>query len=129
MVTVGKFYDFIEIQLAQAKLASHDIESFIADEYVAQMDFLLINAMGGIRLQVAQEDFTQATQLIEEFRDSLKVEEQACSCGSKNIAKTKMSFWTIVLYFFNILLPIPSRRKVCLDCGNELSPPTEKETA
>lgn len=53
-----------EMLLIQTLLDSNNIQNFAQDEITIQVDNFLSNAMGGIRLFVAQEDYKNAHTLL-----------------------------------------------------------------
>lgn len=56
LVTIQHFRDIPEALLAKGKLESAGIECLLADGNLVRMDWLLSNAIGGIRLQVQKQD-------------------------------------------------------------------------
>ena len=72
LVTVQTFSRVIDARLAQARLEGAGIRTFLLDESVASIDPFLINAIGGVKLQVAIEDEQAARDLLREpLGDSL----------------------------------------------------------
>ncbi|MEG1556303.1 MAG: DUF2007 domain-containing protein [Bacteroidales bacterium] len=64
LVSVASFPTPYEAHIAQAKLQEHGIESSITDEISVQ---IYANAIGGIRVQVKEEDFAEAKKIIEKL--------------------------------------------------------------
>ncbi len=52
------------IYLAKAKLESEGIESFIKDEFTTQVHNFYANAIGGVKLQVYENDVHSATMIL-----------------------------------------------------------------
>lgn len=73
LVTVASCILPAEAHALRIKLQENDIRVFLADEFTVTMDWLLSNAIGGIKVQVAESDWKRACDVlaIEE-----KVEEQ-----------------------------------------------------
>jgi hypothetical protein len=65
-VTVARFRDLSEALLAKAMLESAGIECFLADQDLVRMDWLYSNAIGGMRLQVKEEDADAATEILKQ---------------------------------------------------------------
>lgn len=65
MVTVATFTKPEDAHLFSMNLESAGIESFIQDENFVQMDMLLSNAIGGVRVQVAEEDVPATREYLE----------------------------------------------------------------
>ncbi|MDR1415610.1 MAG: DUF2007 domain-containing protein [Odoribacteraceae bacterium] len=55
-----------ELVILQGRLESEGIYCFIRDELTAQLNPFVSDAIGGAKLQVRQEDFERAFQLLEE---------------------------------------------------------------
>jgi hypothetical protein len=66
LVTLEHFRDVPQALLAKGKLEWAGIECWLADGNLVRMDWLLSNAIGGIRLQVRQPDFESARALLDE---------------------------------------------------------------
>jgi hypothetical protein len=64
LVTVETFSRVIDARLAQARLEGAGIRTFLADESVASIDPFLINAIGGVKLQVELTDEAAAREIL-----------------------------------------------------------------
>lgn len=129
LVTVALFRDLSEAVLARGMLQSAGIECFLADENLIRLDWFYSNAIGGMRLQVREEDAEAAEQILnvsapqdfifDDQQDSF--EQPRCpKCGSLDIrfegvdqATSYTSAW--------IGFPIPFRRDTwrCTVCEHE----------
>jgi len=130
LVTLAHFRDIPEALLAKGKIESAGIPCVLADGNLVRMDWLLSNAIGGLRLQVHRQDADSARALLEEpippaFSEEEVGEDYAqprCPrCFSLDIAfETIDRFWTFGLW---LLLQFPVRvRKEnwkCYTCGAE----------
>ncbi len=75
MIVVARFSFPHEAHIAKASLDSAGIESHIADEHTVNTQWLYSNAMGGVRLMVAESDVEEAIQLLSgDFSESLENE-------------------------------------------------------
>ncbi|RZJ44556.1 MAG: DUF2007 domain-containing protein [Chryseobacterium sp.] len=124
-----KFYETaLEANRDKQILAENDIQSFIANEQTIQSDWLLSQALGGIQLQVFENDFENAEKILTDYHEnnkfSLEVEHTIedpkfdflCpKCGSNHIYRDDSS-----TSFFGISL-ISSHKFVCYHCENEFS--------
>lgn len=61
LVTIATYADPIEANLAKIKLASDDIDCFLAGEHAAS---IYTGALGGIKLQVKQSDVAKAIEIL-----------------------------------------------------------------
>jgi hypothetical protein len=64
-ITVATFSLPQQAQIARLRLESEDIDCFLIDENLVATDWLLANAVGGIKLQVREEDAAQARQILD----------------------------------------------------------------
>jgi len=124
-----KFYETaLEANRDKQILAENDIQSFIANEQTIQSDWLLSQALGGIQLQVFENDFENAEKILTDYHEnnkfSLEVEHTVenpkfdftCpKCGSNHIYRDDSS-----TSFFGISL-ISSHKFVCYYCENEFT--------
>ncbi|MEY8759874.1 putative signal transducing protein [Chryseobacterium tongliaoense] len=124
-----KFYETaLEANRDKQILAESDIQSFIANEQLIQSDWLLSQAVGGIQLQVFEEDVEKAQQVLQDYQDnekySLEVEHTienpkfdfVCpKCGSNHIYRDDSA-----TSFFGVSL-LTSHKFVCYYCENEFT--------
>jgi predicted RNA-binding Zn-ribbon protein involved in translation (DUF1610 family) len=124
-----KFYETaLEANRDKQILAEKDIQSFIANELLIQSDWLLSQAVGGIQLQVFENDLEKAKQTLEDYKEnekySLEVEHTikdpkfdfVCpKCGSNHIYRDDSA-----TSFFGVSL-LTSHKFVCYYCENEFT--------
>jgi hypothetical protein len=131
LVTVATYRDLSEGIVARAALESADIPCLLKDENMIRMDWGYSNFLGGLRLQVPEQDVARATEILStprpasiDFAEQPHFEQPTCpKCGSDDIDLKKPSRANLpFLYFFGI--PIPTRSKHpgkevwhCLTCG------------
>lgn len=122
-----KFYETaLQANRDKQILAEKGINSFIANEQLIQSDWLLSQAVGGIQLQVFEEDLEKAHRVLEEYKEndafSLEVEHTIADpefdfvcpkCGSNHIYRDDSA-----TSFFGISI-LTSHKFVCYYCGNE----------
>jgi len=108
-----------EADLIKSRLELHGIAAFIPDEGMATANPLLGNAIGGIRVQVSDDDFAQAREIIGEVDQPVEKGDLICpSCGSDD---TEHGQWSKRAFFMGILLlGIPflwlERENSCRNC-------------
>jgi len=56
LITIARFTYPYEAQIAWSKLDALGVSAYIADEHTINMQWLYSNALGGVRLQVREED-------------------------------------------------------------------------
>ncbi|HEX7870478.1 MAG TPA: DUF2007 domain-containing protein, partial [Chryseobacterium sp.] len=68
-----KFYETaLEANRDKQILAENGINSFIANEQLIQSDWLLSQAVGGIQLQVFENDFDNAEKILTDYQENEK---------------------------------------------------------
>lgn len=70
-VTIRRYSLPFEAHLDRSRLESEGIGAFVADEHTVNMQWMLSNAIGGVRLQVQEDDLYRARQILEEDRSGL----------------------------------------------------------
>jgi hypothetical protein len=70
MITVATLGSLSEAYLLKSMLESSEIPSFIPDENTAQADWTLINAMGGIRVQVPDDFQEEAKRVLADYNSN-----------------------------------------------------------
>ena len=130
LVTLQHFRDIPTALLAKGKLESAGIHCVLADGNLVRMDWLLSNAIGGIRLQVDQREFEAARTVLNEpippeFSDEELgepfVQPRCPRCYSLDIGFEKINrFWTYGLWLL-LSFPLPIRKDnwKCYTCGVE----------
>ena len=130
LVTLQHFRDIPEALLAKGKLESAGIECLLADGNLVRMDWLLSNAIGGVRLQVHRQDLESARAVLDEPIPPEFGEEEVgepysqprCPrCCSLDIGFEKIDrFWTYGLWLLlSFPIPIPKNNWKCYTCGIE----------
>jgi predicted RNA-binding Zn-ribbon protein involved in translation (DUF1610 family) len=138
LITIARFRDLAEAELARGKLEAEGIPAFLADQCLVGLDWNYSNAVGGVRLQVPKE-------YAEEARDILKADNSAAlseletsthfsqkescpSCGSTTLRQTKLSRKSGAI---SLLLSLPiffwGTRIVCQRCGHSWIPESNYE--
>jgi hypothetical protein len=82
--TVATFHDLTQAQAARAALEGEGVSSQLLDETTGSMDWGLISAMGGLRLQVPKDQVPHARKILDNLvpaydRSSLAPDELADS--------------------------------------------------
>ncbi|NNF17191.1 MAG: DUF2007 domain-containing protein [Gammaproteobacteria bacterium] len=114
-----------EAHVARASLEHAGIPVFIADQHTIHNDWLMSDAMGGIRIRVPAEFETQARQILQtDYSDALHAElgidEEACQrCGSTSIEPHVFGKVPAFVSFFLLGIPLFFRRNGyrCTQCG------------
>jgi DNA-directed RNA polymerase subunit M/transcription elongation factor TFIIS len=138
IITVGRFYDLTEAELAVSILSEEGIAANLIGANTFNTHYFLGFAGGGIRLEVREQDALRATQILkdnlggqnEPVADPQQTNEgtEKCpNCGGSEIVYEKYDrksfFLTLVLIGFPV--PVKSSKAECLDCGHTWSAKTE----
>ncbi len=126
LVTVDQFRDLPEALLAKATLESAGIDCFLSNANMVRLDWWYSNVVGGIRLNVREEDAEAATQLltapIPETFEVAGVGEyrqpQCPNCQSVDVSfhglNRPISYATMAI---GVPIPVSSKDWECHSCG------------
>ena len=131
-VTIATYIGAWEAHLARAKLESEGICALVLDDQTASINWIYSSALGGVRLQVREEDSERALRLLEATAEEEPAIQRECSaldmtshlcpaCGSSNISRARVSWPVKALSFLLYGLPFLFNRKlvVCMNCGRK----------
>lgn len=65
--TVGAFFDLTQAQAARAALEGEGVSVQLLDEATGSLDWGLMPAMGGLRLQVPKSQVSRACKILDDF--------------------------------------------------------------
>ena len=106
--TVATFTDLTQAQSARSALESAEIESFLQDEATGSIDWGLMPAMGGLRLQVKSADAARAREALSGLgrtADPVDAEEMEHSEAARN-RKRRVGLIALLIFFLPTLLAI-----------------------
>lgn len=63
MKTVASFSKPMDAHMLRAKLEGSGIAAYVRDEHMVTLDWLASNAIGGVKVDVADEDYERALQI------------------------------------------------------------------
>lgn len=133
-VTLTTFDNVVEAHIVKGLLESEQIAVFLIGEHFFGTQKLFNVALADIRLQVPAAQFTQAKQLLEDFKygnlaqpliETFDIQPSVCKkCGSKEIkevsARPSLIFGALLqMFLIGLVLP-PSKFKVCKQCKSEI---------
>jgi hypothetical protein len=115
LVTIERYRDLSEAIVARSLLEASGIPVHLADENLVRLDWQISNFIGGIRLQVAAEDETDATELLRQpippsiaFSDDIDFAQPQCPrCGSLDITFDGSSRKAALASLYILALPLP----------------------
>jgi len=120
MTTIATFTKPEDAHLLRMRLEAYGVSAFVQDESFVNLDLLYSNAIGGVRVQVADEDLREVKDLlaadpgISDQTDSI----QCPKCGSTSIENERFSrrWGYLSLLFLGFPLIFFRRRFRCSDC-------------
>lgn len=128
MKTIATFSKPEEAHLFRLRLEAADIPAYVADEHFVQMYWLYSNVIGGVRVQIADEDVEPAREFL--AADSPQpcpdaVDVMCPSCGSSGTAPDewprRLAYFTLLVVHFPVL--IGRHRWRCGACDHVFRPP------
>ena len=121
MKTIATFSKPEEAHLFRTRLEAAGIPAFVQDEHFVQMDWLYSNAIGGVRVQIADDDLDSAREFLaaDTPRSCPEASDVICpSCGSHDTAPDELprriAFLSLLLFQFPVLFT--RRRLRCCSC-------------
>lgn len=115
---VAVFDNYIDAHIAMGQLEESGVTCWLQDENTLSVNPMLNQALGGIKLMVAEEDVEDAKTLLAKYIGS-RPKYTCPACGSLNIdyvtTPRKASNW-----FFALIGAIGAQKVYhCFDCGHE----------
>ena len=105
------------------RLGAAGIPAFVQDEHLVQMDWFYSNAIGGIRVQIADEDVRAAQEFLAADREQKPLDAVDVLCPACGSAETqpderprRLAFLSMLLFSFPLLLS--RHRWRCNACGH-----------
>lgn len=131
LLTLKTFDNPLEAHSLRNRLLAEDINAYIYDEHLIGLNPLFSNAIGGIKVKIAQEDFDQASRVLQAI-DSLEYVEdregilKCPNCDSTDINTDYRDFkhisgvLSLLFSIAFVVYPIYFKRKCkCNNCDLE----------
>lgn len=126
MKTIATCSKAEEAHLVRGRLEAAGIRAFIQDENLAQMDWLYSNAIGGVRVQVAEEDFEAAQVLLSadagEAANGLSVDCPRCGSPDTGPDEFPRRVAFLTMLFLGAPLLFSRDRWQCRACSHRWKP-------
>jgi hypothetical protein len=126
LVTVSSHIDPTDAHIMRCRLEAEGVPAFVAHEHHVRLTWHLATALGGAKVQVAEEDAETAKQIIEAVArgdyalpDEPDDSRHCPKCRSVYVIPDKNTWRISLLSAFLLSLPLPftKQRMRCLACG------------
>ena len=122
---IQTFDNYVSAHIAMGRLQEDGINCWLKDENTVTIDPMLTNAVGGIKLMVADMQAQRAAGILRMLDSKNKALNPCTKCGSQNVelvsSPRKASNWIgviIGLLFTNYGMAV-NKVLHCFDCGHE----------
>lgn len=130
LVTIAQYRDLPSAGLAQSILESEGITCFLDNQYMVGINWLYSNALGGVKLKVAESDAEKALRLLEDHEEPSQFVEQPegdrpqdSTCPKCSGTEILTKNYTRKFAALNLLLGLPlfffMKRYRCKTCGHK----------
>ena len=120
-----------EAQIFKGRLEAEGIQVYLRDQFTVDTDPLVSNAIGGVKIMVAQQDTNRAFQVLNDLNQYSLDDEghsiECPNCGSEKIQyftniRSVRSFLAFCFSFFAWVLPIHNHYEYhCENCKEKFS--------
>ncbi|MCR9171062.1 MAG: DUF2007 domain-containing protein [bacterium] len=131
LVTIARYDSSIQAHIVKAHLESFDLVCFVFDANMIDLDPLLSNAIGGVKLKVREEDAQEALKIVKEYEEAPYTDENdeviACpNCGSTSYythftsMRNAKSIIAFIISLWTFVFPIYRKQVLrCKECDTE----------
>ncbi len=132
-VILRRYDNYIPAHIDLGTLEEEGINCWLKDEATVTIDPILSNAVGGIKLMVADTQSDRAAGILRTLENIQKELDPCPNCGSRNFelvsTPKKASNWISTLFGLFIsgyAIPL-DKVNHCFDCGHEYDPTIKNE--
>jgi hypothetical protein len=125
LVLLDSFTNVVEANLAKGTLESEGIDAYLFGDDMVAANWLLMNAIGGLRLMVGSGDENRAKEILQDYRAvkeaSIREDTNVVTCPQCHSKKVKVHnpFWLPGLIFI-LVVKMPAffnmQRMKCREC-------------
>ena len=123
MPVIATYTNPEDAHLAVSLLGGNGIDAWVADEHTASLHWFYANAIGGVKVVVADADTATAREVLElpKMEDAASPPLLRCpACGSQNVRMRRLNVFTALCLALYLPLPFASRKADCFACGRKL---------
>lgn len=125
LVTVASYTDAIQAHLARGKLEAEGMHAEVAHEHHIWADWMLSNALGGVKVQVWADQVDRAKKILAdldsgkfEIEDEYKIHCPKCNSTELDEQRTRWKIAFLGLFILHIPLPYRRGQLTCQHCGH-----------
>ena len=133
LVVVATFLDPVQAHVVRSQLEGAGIRAAVDGEHHVTANWLISNAIGGVKLLVHERDAESARRILEDKGPDVRDEdtgdetdvkpslERCPGCGSNRIYRERLKRRLVFLSILLLGIPVPflSREMVCETCGHK----------
>jgi Zn finger protein HypA/HybF involved in hydrogenase expression len=127
-ILLNTYNNYIDAHIARGLLEEENINCWLQDENTVTTNPVWNQAVGGIKLMVAEPHAIRAFEILKKLEEEKKLAITCPQCGSHNVeyivSARKYRNWISALWGFitsTIIMPV-DKRQHCFDCGHEFNP-------
>lgn len=131
IITITTYINPLDAHLAKGRLEAEGIPAFVAHEHHIWANWMLSQALGGVKVQINSTHFEAAQQVIathnsggyqSDLESEQEIDTNLCpSCGSNDIVskRPKLLLFLVVisLGLLGIIFNIRKKNHTCSECG------------
>ncbi|MEO7922873.1 MAG: DUF2007 domain-containing protein [Chitinophagaceae bacterium] len=124
-IPIYSYDNYMSAHIVMGRLEEEGINCWLKDENTVTIDPILSNAIGGIKLMVAETQAARAMGILRILKNEHKATHPCPKCQSLNIEEVtsprKAANWASVLlgfFFTSYAMPVETVYH-CFDCGHE----------
>jgi hypothetical protein len=133
LVEVATFLEPNQAHVVRSRLKAEGIHAALDGEHLVTANWLMSNAIGGVKLLVHERDLESARRVLQDKCQDVRDEdtgnetdvgvslERCPGCGSSHTYKERLERRLIFLSILLLGIPVPflSRKMVCETCGRK----------
>ena len=124
LVTVRTFDNWFKANITLTKLQDGGVECYFKDDFTVTIDPILSNAIGGIKLQVKEEDVAETLKILQQFDEEYMQAVKCPRCGKATFTLINKpgatNFITAILtWMFSSYAVATEQVYHCDSCGYE----------
>jgi hypothetical protein len=130
-ILLQSFTNYIDAHILMGRLEEEGIQCWLKDENTVTIDPILTNAIGGIKLMVAETQFERASDLLQQYVREKRSHLKCPRCGSGNIElisspRKAMNWFSALAGFFMGDYAVAAEKTWhCFDCQSEFEEPVD----